>query len=394
MSKKSNTKRSDGRIAVQVYLGSVDGKRKVKTVYGKTQKEANEKADAIKAQLRKGMTIASGRDSFSAWANYYLSSKSLKVSENQAKLIESRLRYWKDELGIYRIDSIKPIDIEMSLNALVKCNPYTGKPTSKNTLKSYMQILNSVYDFAIDNRIIDFNPASRIELPQAKPQVSRRALTSEEQKRVVEFEHRGKRAIMLLMFSGLRRGEATALTWNDVDLERNTITVNKSYDFKQNKIKAPKNGKSRTVFVPDILIDYLKTVPHDSALVITNSQGKMMTDSSWKRMLESYLYDMNLQYGAFIDKPKKYAPEKVPFIIKPFTLHCLRHTFCSMMYNAGVDVLTAQQQMGHSDVKTTLEIYTHLDQQKKESDISKLNSSLQEKFKSDSSQTMLKVVDT
>lgn len=48
-----------------------------------------------------------------------------------------------------------------------------------------------------------------------------------------------------------------------------------------------------------------------------------------------------------------------------------------MMYNAGVDVLTAQQQMGHSDVKTTLEIYTHLSQEKKAADISKLNSSLE-----------------
>ena len=391
--RKSNAKRTDGRATAQVYLGMVDGKRKVKSVYGKTQKEADEKAAELKAQLRKGMTLASGRDSFSAWADYFFSSKSLKVSENQSKLIESRLKYWKDELGIYRIDSIKPIDIEMALNELAKCNPYTGKPTSKNTLKSYMQILNSVYNFAIDNRIIDFNPASRIELPQAKQQVQRRSLTSEEQRRVVEFEHRGKRAIMLLMFSGLRRGEATALTWNDVDLEHNTITVNKSYDFKQNKIKAPKNGKSRTVFVPDILTDYLKTVPHDSALVITNSQGKMMTDSSWKRMLESYLYDMNLEYGAFLDKPKKYAPEKVPFIIKPFTLHCLRHTFCSMMYNAGVDVLTAQQQMGHSDVKTTLDIYTHLDKEKKEADISKLNSCLNKKFMSDSCQQDPKALD-
>ena len=112
-----------------------------------------------------------------------------------------------------------------------------------------------------------------------------------------------------------------------------------------------------------------------------------------RRLLESYLYDMNLEYGAFTAPQKKFAPQKVPFVIRPFTLHCLRHTFCSMMYNAGVDVLTAQQQMGHSDVKTTLEIYTHLSQEKKAADISKLNSSLEKmqvKCKSNASQMQVR----
>lgn len=182
---------------------------------------------------------------------------------------------------------------------------------------------------------------------------------------------------MLLMLSGLRRGEATALTWRDIDFDNSTISVTKSFDFKQRKIKAPKNGKARTVFVPKLLIDYLRDLPHNSVFVLTSARGTMMTEMAWKRLLESYLYDMNLEYGAFTAPQKKFAPQKVPFVIRPFTLHCLRHTFCSMMYNAGVDVLTAQQQMGHSDVKTTLEIYTHLSQEKKAADISKLNSSLE-----------------
>ena len=70
---------------------------------------------------------------------------------------------------------------------------------------------------------------------------------------------------------------------------------------------------------------------------------------------------------------KKYSPKKIPFTINKFTLHCLRHTFCTMMYEAEVDLLTAQQQMGHSDVKTTLSIYTHLQEQKRQSNFSKIN---------------------
>lgn len=82
-------------------------------------------------------------------------------------------------------------------------------------------------------------------------------------------------------------------------------------------------------------------------------------------MWESYLTDLNIKYGDFSpfqNKPKsKFDPVSVPFVIPPITAHWLRHTFCTMMYLAGVDILTAKNQMGHSDIKTTLEIYTHLD---------------------------------
>ncbi len=98
-----------------------------------------------------------------------------------------------------------------------------------------------------------------------------------------------------------------------------------------------------------------------------------MTESSWKRLLESYLCDMNLKYGKFSKKYKKFSPEKVPLVIEPFTLHCLRHTFCTMMYEAGVDIMVAQKQMGHPDVKTTLAIYTHLEKEHKKNNIAKLD---------------------
>ena len=59
--------------------------------------------------------------------------------------------------------------------------------------------------------------------------------------------------------------------------------------------------------------------------------------------------------------------------IEPFTAHCLRHTYASMLYKAGVDVLTAKAQLGHADVKTTLQIYTHLDSQYKRSSMDRLD---------------------
>ena len=141
-------------------------------------------------------------------------------------------------------------------------------------------------------------------------------------------------------------------------------------------IKPPKNGKSRIVSVPQILIDYLKTLPHDSVFVLTTRKGTMMTEDAWKRLYQSYMSDLNLHYG-LRDEISKYAPKQKPMVITPFTPHELRHTFCTILFDAGVDVLTAQEQMGHSDPKITMDIYTHLSQKHMDRQIDKLNLFLQ-----------------
>ena len=373
MPRKSNTKREDGRFLVRVYLGVVDGKKKYKSVYGNTQKEANQKADEVRASLRKGMDLTSSSDSFVLWADYWLTYKKNEVSADRYDALLPRVKVWKNALAFAKISQIKPFDLQTILFSISARNPLTDKPMAKKTIRSYIQIITSIFDFAIDNRIIEFNPALKLKAPQNATENHRRALSEEERQRVMEFEHRAKPSAMLLMLSGLRRGEATALKWNDIDFEKNTISVTKSYNFKQKEIKLPKNNKSRIVSVPQVLIDYLSSLDKTSPFVLTSANGSMMTDTAWKRLYESYMHDLNLQYGNFVSVPNKFAPTKIPMMIKPFTPHELRHTFCTIMYEAGVDVLTAKEQMGHSDVKTTLSIYTHLSSLQKERDIQKLN---------------------
>lgn len=376
MPKKSNTKRADGRYSVQIYVGMINGKRKYKTVYGKTQKEANQKAEEIKVALKKGIDVTSQNDSFEIWADYWLASKKQEVSADQYSLLESRTKIWKSFLKCSKITQIKPFDLQTVIYQIASKNPYTGQKMAKKTIKGYTQIISSIFDYAIDNRVIEHNPSSKLKLPQDAPQKHRRALNKTERQWVMEFQHRAKPAAMLLMLSGLRRGEATALQWSDIDFDNNQIIVSKSYNFKQNEFKSPKNGKTRIVSVPQVLIDYLNTLDRVSPFVLTTAKGNMMTSIAWKRLFQSYMTDLNLEYGSFIDKPNKFAPVKTPMMITPFTPHELRHTFCTIMYEAGVDVLTAKEQMGHADVQTTLSIYTHLDDEHRQKDLSKLDSYL------------------
>ena len=378
MAKIKNTQRSDGRYMVKVYTGLKDGKKSYKYVYGKTQKEANIKAEELKVSMRKGIDISASNDTFKVWAEYWLTSKRYEVTSDRYTTLQSRSSVWIDALGNMSISQIKPFELQTVLFSIAAKNPYTGAAMSKKTIRGYVQIISAIFDFAVDNRVIDYNPATKLKMPQAAvPAMQRRALTKEEIQRVMEFEHRAKPSAMLMMLSGLRRGEATALQWNDIDFINNKISVTKSYNFKSKDFKTPKNGKSRVVSVPQILIDYLKTLPKISPFVLTNAKGCMMTEDSWKRLYQSYMHDMNMKYGFVGIAPNKYTPTKIPMMIQPFTPHELRHTFCTIMFEADIDALTAKEQLGHADIQTTLSIYTHLSAQHKEAQVNKLDAFLQ-----------------
>lgn len=179
-------------------------------------------------------------------------------------------------------------------------------------------------------------------------------------------------------------GELIPLDWSDIDLDAGVIDINKSVEDSGNETNIKEGGKTywsaRKIYMPEILIQYLYTVKDRKGLVLKKeSDGKMFTISAWRGMWESYLAELNFKYGDFsqyeevVKGNSRYGPRKLPFVIPRITAHWLRHTFITLMYLAGVDVLTAMQQAGHSNIKTTTEIYTHLDAEYKIKEINKMN---------------------
>ena len=396
MAKKGNSRRADGLVAVSVYIGKVEGKKKYKTFYGKTQKEANAKAEEFRSSIGKAENKPDDI-SFRFWADSWCSAREAETSEEQAGTSRSKIAMfvnwlpfenrWKAEeekavcLGDMPIDQIKLYQLQAVLDALARCNPFTGKPSAKRTLNDYLKAVQAVFEYAVFNQVITFDPTPRLTVSKTAPKSERRALSKEERERICEFEHNAQLPAMLMTFAGLRRGEVTALLWSDIDFENKCISISKSYNFKTNRIKPPKSeAGNRTVPMPDILCNYLqeyrKNAGKGKMLVMLSARGKPMTESAWKRMLESYLTQLNYTYGIFKDKKHINSPEKLPMVIEPFTWHCLRHTYATILYESGVDAVTAKDLLGHSDIKTTLGIYTHLSAEKKQSDISKLNSFL------------------
>lgn len=365
MAKKSNKKRADGRIAVQVYLGSVDGKRKYKTVYGATQKEADAKADEIRASLSKGIDILAGENkTFEFWANAWLKNLAKTTTPDWHHTCEIRTQVWIDFLGKADITKIKTCDLDEIIDTLKNNNPYVNKPSSKKTLIEYKNIIFRIFEFGIQNRVLVFNPAKYITIPNGTPKHTREPLTNEQINYFLETPHQIQIAALIMIYAGLRRGELVALTWNDIDFEKKTITVNKSINFKSNIIKGPKTiAGYRTVPLPELLIPYLNDAEKNS-IYVCNYKGQMHTNSTWGSQWRSYIKIIEEKYGVELNT----------------SAHCLRHTYCTILYEAGVDVLTAKELMGHSDISTTMGIYTHLRQSHEQKNISKLNDYIDKKI--------------
>lgn len=359
-------KRADGRYCKQIYIGTVDGKRKYKSFYATTLKEANRLAAEYKAAIGRGLDPRAGARTVEGLLDNLISVKKAQgVGASWARSLEIYKNHFSP---IFQVpaDQLRAGDVQGVLNRLA------GSGLSHTTLAQIAGTIKAAYDLAIPE-IVQYNPCKKVVVPAGRPKQPRGWLDKERQRWVIETPHRAQRAAMLMMLSGLRRGEATALTWADVDLDARTISVTKSWDFAAGCVKGPKTtAGERVVHIPQLLVDYLRAEreqdPHTLYVVHTASGGRM-TDTSWRRLWASYMSDLNVKYG-YHGLASKFAARKkgedgkeqgaLPIIICTFTPHELRHTFCTLLFEAGVDVITARDQMGHSSVQVTQEIYTHL----------------------------------
>ena len=340
-------KRKDGRYETTVNING-----KTKHIYGETQKEVRQKVAEIKMSLGQGFDLTLD-DSLGYWIDMYINTDLNRYTgvAKQAKIIH--LTLFKDKLGSFSLQSIKPSQIEAILRDLANYNPYKHKPSSKNTLSEYIHALSAVYKMAIKNRVISFNPCDFVQLPETKQRKHRRALTKEEIEKIENYDADASDAAIFAIYTGLRRGEQSALLWEDVDLKNHTITVNKAYSYHNKELKLPKsNAGIRTVPINDKVEKILQKTPVSKRKGYVFKQGnEMLGRNDYRKYLSELLYLCNGEKSKILS-------------IEPFTWHCFRHTFATLLYEKNIPVKVAQEWLGHADFQTTMNIYTHLSKDK------------------------------
>lgn len=317
----------------------------------------------------------------------WLDKVSIGVCYAYTKNLESYVSHLNRYIGRKNIGDVKPYDIDKIIYDLALKNPNTNKPSSKKFLVNLVSCAYRIFEFAIENDITYKNPArnKKKEIPRNAPQKEVLGITPEQQQLVIDVEHRAKIAAVIMMFMGLRTGELLALEWIDIDLDKLKISINKRVqrtDTNTYTVKpGTKNGKTRYVAIPANLGKWLykQKLMAKSYLVVPNLSGKLNSPTQWKVLWKSYQNEINYYCYQQICKQSniycrnKCNPKGIPRVTSKFNPHQLRHTYATLLYQSGVDLLTASELLGHSNITTTLKIYTHLDRQFMELNISKFD---------------------
>lgn len=238
---------------------------------------------------------------------------------------------------------------------------------SRTIIGDVYSVLKNVFALACAQGIIDRDPAAALKKPQAATPNERRALTEAETKAVLQLikSHADALLLALLYYTGLRRGEALGLQWSDIDFTNKMISVKRDIDFETGDVGDLKTAASRReVPIPDELLAMLqKRREIGNGYLIRAPRTKQFWTKAtyerhWTKLQEAlYAVDPSIEHDA------------VGSILTP---HYFRHNYATLLYEANVDMLTAQTWLGHSDPKTTQQIYTHLREKKQNKNATKI----------------------
>src|SRR5699024_8126408 len=254
--------------------------------------------------------------------------------------------------------------------------PYCQKVINKwNKKYKDMKVIriyaSYVLDYAVNIKIIAYNPFSHIKQPrknEVKQDDSYTYYSSDELQTFlgfVEDKPMYHAIFRTLAFTGFRRGELMALTWEDVDFDKKTITINKTCargkDYKL-VIQAPKTKASfRTISIDDKTLDVLKhwkTQQRIESLKFghntMNKKQYVFTDITTNKLL----------YPEHCNKALNDICKNNNF--KRIKLHGFRHVHCSLLFEAGLTIQEVQDRLGHGDIKTTMDIYAHVTEKQRD----------------------------
>ena len=345
-----------------VYLG-IDpqtGKPKHTVRRGfKTKKEASLVASRIELEVSQGNLEKENNILFSAvykeWYQAYINTVSESTWNRTAGMFDNHIL---PALGKYRIRTITINQVQRAVNRWFKVASYNYKRWYNYTV--------SVFEFAIKQGYIQKNVAKMATLPKRRPRVGDAPENFWDKDQLetffsyldIEKEPEKFTLFRVLAFCGVRRGECLALTWDDVNFTENTLRVNKTLtqgERGKQIIQSPKTKNSRrTIELDPITINYLK---HWKAV-----QKRKYFMLGYNTLQPKQLIFANNKNGyKSLNTPAKWLkPIIADHNLKPITIHGFRHSHCSALFSAGASIKEVQLRLGHADVATTLNIYSHV----------------------------------
>jgi integrase len=255
------------------------------------------------------------------------------------------------EFGSSRLGDLTRPDLQEFVDGLL------AEELSASTIRNTMNPLQAIYRHAVRREIVAVNPTREVDLPVARGRRDRIATAVEAGRLLAALSDCDRPIWATAFYAGLRRGELRALLASDIDLGRAEIHVQRSWDQYEGPISPKSRAGIRTVPILGVLRDHLEAfgLPAGSDLAFGRDRSSPFSPE--------VLGERSKRAWEAANDRKQEAAEgegRDPDLLRPITLHECRHTFASLLIDAGVNPKAIQEFMGHATIEETFSRYGHL----------------------------------
>ena len=368
------------------YIGA-DGKQKF--VYSKDLQELRKKEEQIKQDIIDGIkTRAEIPLTVNDMFDKYIATKTELKASTRTNYCYMYKNYVRDTFGTKKLADVRYSDVKCFYNSLIK-----EKNFKPNSMEIIHTLLHPVFTLAVRDNYIRVNPTDGVmaEIKKShnweKPK--RHALTEEQQGAFIDYMKNSEiyshwlPLFTAFLGTGCRVGELIGLRWEDCDFKNDSISINHNLIYRQNDdgvcemhITTPKTeaGKRTIPMLPEVKQAFITerkrqmeqgirtcTIDGYTNFVFLNRENYVHNPQTINRAIVRI-------YKAYNEEEEKNAKKekREPVLIPHFSVHNLRHTFCTRFCENETNIKVIQEIMGHSDISTTMNIYAEATESKKQ----------------------------
>lgn len=340
-------KRADGTLEKRF---TIEGKRY--SVYGRTNKEITEKELELRKKLSEGLYVKNSKVTLDKYFEEWKAGRRNTTKGNTLKTYSSYYyNHVSPVLGKKKVQDIERREIKNLQGRLMK-------ELSANTVNTAMKVVTAVFNDAVKDEIIARNPAAEIGALKSEKkavQTIHRALTEEEQ---IAFMSEAKEEHLynfyaLLLSTGMRPGEAAALTWDDIDEEKGVIHVRSTVTFTEDGKRVTGTPKSEAGYRDVPIIPTARAALNAQRGNYIQFKTRRVFSSVYGRMVDTATVNRSIQHVL-----KRLSAKGIE--IPRFTAHAFRDTFATRFIEQGGQPQTLKVILGHNSLAMTMDLYAHV----------------------------------
>ncbi len=376
--------RKDGRYEARARINGNDV-----SIYGFNIRELKKDLQELKEQAQNAIEYRRRNLTLNEWFEEWFQTYKLPVVKETSVFPMKRKFYssFGAILGERPVSSITNIDIQGVINRMSQ----EGRATS--SMRESLGRMRECMESAKNNQIISLNPCFEINVPWENTQVRRRFLSREEQNTFLgATEHNWYKEMFYIMFlTGMRIGEVGGLMWKDIDFENKCLHINRSlscqyeYGEKILRLTTPKthnsyrkipffgeaeemfqSQKDKVASLKRTLGKRWRATGEYEDLVFVTTMGSPVLRYHAEKEIKKIIKQINEQEA--FDSVRE---QREPHYFEDLYPHAIRHTFCSRCFEADMQPKVVQSIMEHQHYSTTIDIYTHVTDEKYQDEIGK-----------------------